>query len=202
MDIKEALKKTWNFLWKDDSIWSWIISLILAFIIVKFIFFPLLSLAFQTYLPLVVVESSSMHHTGNFFGKVFSTQGNFDLWWQSSGQWYLDRNITREQAEKWPLRTGFEKGDIMIVSGWDKNPEVGDVIIFNANTVYPIIHRIMNIKTVDGQVIYETKGDNNADQLTIEKNIPKNAIVGKAVFRIPLLGWAKLAFVNLFSIFK
>lgn len=200
MEEQNWWKKTWHFLWNDNSIWSWIISLIIAFIIVKFIFFPLLSLAFQTSLPLVVVESSSMHHQG-YWSQLFLTQGNVNSYWSSFGQWYEERNITKSQALEWPLRTGFEKGDIMIVSGWS-SPKVGDVIIFQAQGYnYPIIHRVINIKTVNNQIFYETKGDNNSDQLTVEKNIPESALIGKAFFRIPLLGWIKLIFVKIFSIF-
>jgi signal peptidase I len=200
MALKQGLKKFWNFIWNDNSIWSWIISLILAFIIVKFIFFPLLSLAFQSQLPLVVVESGSMHHPGNIFGNIFSTQNSFNAWWQEKRAWYEERNITKTQAENWKLRTGFEIGDIMIVSGWNKNPKVGDVIIFSApGYAYPIIHRIVSIIEINGQKFYSTKGDNNSDQLVVEKNIPESSIIGKAVFKIPRLGWIKLFFVKLFS---
>jgi hypothetical protein len=41
-----------------------------------------------------------------------------------------------------------------------------------------------------------TKGDNNAGQLAVEKEISKEKIVGKAIFRIPKAGWAKLFFVE------
>ena len=198
---ESAIKKVWNFIWKEDSIWSWIVSLILAFIIVKFIFFPLLSLIFMTPLPLVVVESSSMHHPGSFVGNAIGLQNDFEAWWNQAGNWYQTRGINEQEAESWPLRTGLEKGDIVVVFG-DKKPEIGDIIIFNANQANPIIHRIVDIKNINGQVIYSTKGDNNADQLTIEKEIPDSAVVGKAVLRIPKLGWVKLVFVEIFNSFR
>ena len=201
MSIKENLKKFWNFVWKEDSWQSWIVSLILAFIIVKFIFFPLLSLILGTSLPLVVVESGSMHHSGSFIGNIFETKSNFNEWWQQAGNWYEEKSITKEQAEKWQLRIGLEKGDIIVVYRRGE-PEVGDIIIFNANTQYPIIHRVISISEVNGNKVYSTKGDNNPGQLEIEKQIPENAIIGKAVFKIPKLGWLKLIVVQFFNLFK
>lgn len=200
MKIKETAKKTWHFLWKEDSLLSWIVSLALAFIIVKFIFFPVLSLIFATPMPLVVVESSSMHHPGGFIGNTLGLNSNFKLWWTASGNWYTGRGITEQQAENWPLNTGLEIGDIVLVSGRGKL-EVGDIIIFNANQQHPIIHRIIAIKQVNGTIYYSTKGDNNSDQLIAEKEIPENALVGKAILKIPKLGWLKLGFVKLFQAF-
>ena len=200
MTFKEVAKKVWNFLWNDDSLLSWIVSLALAFIIVKFIFFPLLSLIFATSLPLVVVESGSMHHPGSFIGNAIGLQNNVELWWQEKGSWYESQGINKEQVEDWPLKTGLEIGDIVLVSGHGK-PEIGDIIIFNANQKHPLIHRIVNIENRDGEIYYSTKGDNNSGQLVSEKEIPKDAFIGKAVLRIPKLGWVKLVFVKLLQAF-
>ncbi|MBU3912730.1 MAG: signal peptidase I [Nanoarchaeota archaeon] len=200
-NIKEEIKKSWDWLWHSDSLLSWVVALIFAFIIVKFIFFPLISVILATKLPLVVVESGSMSHPGSFFGNTFSTHSAFNEWWQSSFEWYESHNIQKSQAEYWPLRTGLEKGDIVVVYGWSK-PHEGDIIIFNANQQYPIIHRVVKIETINNELIYSTKGDNfltNQDQLDIEKQIPESAIIGKAAFRIPKLGWLKLFFVEIIN---
>lgn len=199
------MRRTWNWLWHSDSILSWIVSLILAFLIVKFIIFPVLSLVFATSLPLVVVESSSMHHPGNFLGEITSNilPGNsFNQWYEEKGKWYENKNITRSYIEKWDFKNGFDKGDIILVTGWDKNLEVGDVIIFNANQAHPIIHRVIRITEVNGEKIYSTKGDNNVEQLVDEKIIKEQAVIGKAILRLPKLGWVKLAFVQLTGLFK
>lgn len=189
--------KFWDWLWHSDSILSWVVALALAFITVKFIFFPILSLITGTQLPLVVVESSSMEHPGSFVGNVIGAENNVEVWWEEQGEWYEERDISITDAKEWPLRTGFDKGDIMVVYGRFE-PEVGDVIIFNANTQHPIIHRIVEIKNG----VIETKGDNNNAQLPMEKTIEEDAVIGKAVFRIPKLGWLKLVFVELFGIFS
>jgi len=197
---KTIVRKIWNFLWKEDSIWSWLFSIILAFVIVKFIFFPLLSLILATPLPLVVVESGSMQHGGIFIGNVLASQENFDLWWNEKGSWYSEKGIEKEEAEKWAMRTGLDVGDIILVSGYGK-PKVGDIIIFEAGQKHPIIHRVVEIKNISGKIYYSTKGDNNDGQLIAETEISENSVLGKAVFRIPKLGWLKLAFVKLFESF-
>jgi len=197
-ESKNPVRRFFNWLWNSDSLLSWIVSLALAFVIVKFVFFPLLSFALATSLPLVVVESSSMEHPqAGFIGNVIGSEGSFNIFWQEKGKWYENKNIEKEEAEKWPLKTGFDKGDIMIVWGRG-DTEVGDIIIFEANTQHPIIHRVVSIS---GNTI-ETKGDNNPEQLSIEKNISENDVVGKAVFRIPKLGWVKLVFVEIAKVFS
>lgn len=183
------LKKSWQVIWKDDSFKGWIISLIFIFIVIKFVFFPLLNLATGTSLPLAIVESCSMYHTGNVFG-------NFDNWWDRHDLKYQDININKSEFESFSLKKGFSKGDIIFIVR--ANPEklkIGDVIIFNANEANPIIHRIINIRQENGKYIFSTMGDNNDGQLTVETEISENQIVGRAVADIlPAIGWAKLIF--------
>ena len=201
---ENPIRRFWNWL-KGDSFGSWIVSLILAFVIVKYIFFPTLSFLLATSLPLVVVESASMHHpAAQGVAGVGAAIGisDFQKWWDEKGSWYTGHSISEQEVQSWPFENGLEKGDIMVVSGRGKTPEIGDVIIFNAGQAHPIIHRIVNIENINGNVIYSTKGDNNDEQLSIEREIPKDTLVGKAVFRIPKLGWVKLIFVNLINAVK
>ena len=178
------LGRTWHFLWKSDSIWSWLVDLALLYLIVKFIFFPLLSLTFGTALPSVIVESSSMHHTGDIDG-----------WWRSYGWWYEQKELTKEQVSQWDFMKGINKGDIIVVFGV-KNISMGDVIIYNAGQQKPIIHRVVSLNPI------QTKGDNNQGQLQFEYNIKQEQVIGKAVLRIPKLGWIKLVFVEIFKLGK
>jgi signal peptidase len=176
MHIKENLKKFWNFL-KEDSWQSLIVSLIIAFIIIKFIFFPLLSFLSGTVLPLVIVESCSMYHSGSLEDVL-------------DNDVYGQYNLTLEDAKKWPFKNGINKGDVIFAVG-ASNIKAGDVIIFNAGTANPIIHRIVQIDNT-----ITTKGDNNPGLLGIEKNIQKEQVVGKALFRVPYIGWIKLIFFD------
>ncbi len=193
MEIKPFLKKLWWFIWEDDSIWSWLINLLLAFILIKFIVYPGLGFLLGTGFPVVAVVSGSMEH-----------DGGFDDWWQSQAycsnsctqeQWYASYGITKEQFQEFPFKNGFNKGDIMVLVGVEpKNIKIGDVIVYMNSE--PIIHRVVKIDST-----IQTKGDHNPDSGIIDKNIQDNAIIGKAVFKIPLVGWIKIAFVESINLF-
>lgn len=196
---KEYWKKFWYLIWEDESLWGWIISLIFAFLLIKFVFFPATSLIMGTSMPLVVVESNSMHHPGNFLFNYFGSDKLFVQWWQISSEWYTGRGIDFENALEWSLKNGLEIGDVIIVTR-PKDLKIGDIIIFEGNYKYPIIHRIVDIYNINDLTVYSTKGDNNPGQLQIEQQISQDAIIGKAIFRIPLIGWVKLIFVKFVEI--
>jgi len=225
MNFKKIIKTTkecWNWIWHSDSILSWLIALALIYIAVKFIFFPFLSFALGTSLPLAGVESSSMDHQivkddfgrlglcGNTYSKNKKDYIDFEKYWELCGEWYEKRNITKEQFSKFPLKDGFRKGDVIIVWGRFK-PKIGDVIIFRQNkestAPRPIIHRIININK---NGIIQTKGDHNREQLTLDNNIYKidetninpEQIIGKAIIRIPLIGWPKIFLEKIIDFFK
>jgi len=174
----DYFKRFWAFLQKDT--WpSFVVTLVVAFVIIKFVFFPGLSFLTGTALPLVIVESCSMHHYEPGFEQTFESQV------------YEQNGIGIVDTHEWAFQDGFNKGDVIFVVG-AKNIEVGDVIIFNAGQQHPIIHRVIEVGDN-----YATKGDNyktNARQLNSEKNISEDQFIGKALFRVPFIGWAKLIF--------
>jgi signal peptidase I len=182
MPIKERLKRFWEFL-KEDSWQSWLVSLVLIIVIIKFIFFPVMSAITGTALPLVVVESCSMYH-----------ESNFDSWWSQNAAWYESKNISKVDFEQFTMHNGLNKGDILLVTR-AKQPKEGDIIIYNANANHPLIHRVISLEPL------QTKGDHNTAQLVPgnnkfnldETNISSSQLVGKASLKvIPLLGWVKL----------
>lgn len=173
--MNERVRRVWAFL-KEDSWQSWIVSLLLTFLFIKFIFFPALAWALAAPLPLVVVESCSMYH-----------ESGFDSWWNQNAVWYENHNITRAEFAQFPFKNGLNKGDIVIVSGRGR-AEKGDIIIFRADFTYPLIHRLMQTN------VLSTKGDHNFGQLPQEERISNEAVIGHAVARIPFVGWLKLIF--------
>jgi len=176
MSLKEQIVRFWKFL-NEDTWQSWIVSLLLIIILIKLVLFPGLSFLTGSSLPLVVIESCSMYH-----------ESSFDSWWDKNSGWYESKNITKEQFSKFPFKSGLNKGDIILVLGKD-NYNLGDIIIFNANSRYPLIHRIVTEKPLG------TKGDHNLDQIqNMEKDITKDKIIGKSYLRIPFAGWIKLIF--------
>jgi len=194
MEIKKYLKAIWHFIWVEDSWLSWIVNVLLAFIIIKFLVYPGLGLALGTTHPIVAVVSSSMEHSVGF-----------DDWWNlpsckngiSQGQLLEEHGISKEEFNTFPFTSGFNKGDIMILYS-PKTLKIGDVLTFNANTRNdPIIHRIVAVKEQNGKIYYQTKGDNNCDSATFENAVTSEQSIGKAVWRVPLLGWIKIGFVGL-----
>lgn len=197
MDGKKALKRVWFFVWEEDSIWSWIVNVILAFVIIKFLVYPGLGWALGTPAPVVAVVSGSMEH-----------DGSFDQWWASESccdpgcqqrrvqsTYYTELNISENRFGEFPFVNGFNKGDIMVLVS-PQNAEVGDVIVYQAShRADPIIHRI--VSESDDTVM--TKGDHNCGIADFEKSIPRDRVIGKAVWRVPFLGWVKIIFVDLVS---
>ncbi len=177
--VRKGAKMVWDFLQKDS--WpSFIVTLLVAFVVIKFIFFPGLSFLTGTSLPLVIVESCSMYHHEDGFDRTFESSV------------YEDYGIRIEDTALWDFQNGFSKGDVIFVVGAGE-PEVGDVIIFNENVQYPLIHRVVSAE----DDVYSTKGDNyktNSGQRPAEKSIVESRLIGKALFRVPAIGWAKLIF--------
>ena len=189
MKPKEIFNKFWHLLWKDNSWKGWIFSIIFLFVFIKFIFFPGLSLATGSSLPMAIVESCSMYHQGNIFS-------DYDQWWKDHNQKYNEYEIDKDSFENFKFKNGFNKGDILlIVKATPEKLKVGDVIIFNGGRQNPLIHRIIEIKNENGEYTFSTMGDNNNGQLVVEQNIKTEQLVGKAVFKLaPYLGWGKLIF--------
>ncbi len=188
-EIKRFVDKFWFLLWKDDSWWGWVFSIVFLFIFIKWIFFPLLSLATGTVLPLAIVESCSMYHDAGFVH-------DFDSWWDYKQSNYDDFNISKEDFSNFIFKNGFNKGDVLfIIRARPETLEVGDIIIFQAPTSNPVIHRIVNITEVNGTRIFSTMGDNNPSQIYFEHEITSDQLVGKAIVKIaPYAGWLKLIF--------
>ena len=191
-DIKNFLKKFWFLLWKDDSLKGWIFSIIFIFVFIKFIFFPSLSLVTGTVLPLAIVESCSMYHDGNLLS-------NYDEWWDEHENKYSKFEIEKNMFRDFRLKNGFNKGDILFILGTKTEKlEMGDVIIFEVSASNPVIHRIIEIKNVNDNLVFSTIGDNNKGQLSFEQNINSEQIIGKAVFKLfPYVGWIKLIFFEI-----
>lgn len=184
------LKRVWKFLWHEDTPLSWIVSIVLAFIIVKFVIYPGIGFVFGTTHPIVAVVSGSMEHNGL----------DFDSWWEENKEWYESQGISKEMFHDFKFRNGFNKGDIMIVFGKEaKNINNGDILIFQSTTRYPVIHRIVKIWEEDGEYYFQTKGDNNArsESRLKEEEIDEGRIVGVATIRVPYLGWIKIMFTKL-----
>jgi len=84
----------------------------------------------------------------------------------------------------------INKGDMIIYEQYDdQNIQEGQVIVFEKNE-NKIVHRVIRIENIGGEVRYYTKGDANAD--VDEGYIGKEAIVGVTDFKLAYLGYPAL----------
>src|SRR3989338_4659638 len=197
--VKKYWKAFWHFIWEEDSFLSWLANIVLAFVLIKFVIYPGLGLILGTSHPVVAVMSSSMEHGGEF-----------DNWWDNDfavceertpctqKYFYAINNITLDQFSEFRFKNGFNTGDIMLIVGARPDKiKIVDVIVYWANEPVPIIHRVIARFQENGQIYFRTKGDNNPGLNYNEVKIESKLILGKAVVRIPYLGWVKIGFVKL-----
>jgi len=197
------LRKKW-----DEYTEGWFGTLVYLFLgfVIAYSFNLFLGYALNTETPVVAVFSCSMEHNtyNNWFcsslrsdevcGK--SVDGydttNFDNYWKLCGSWYESQNISEEEFKSFTFSDGLEVGDMIIVLNTN-DFKVGDIAIFDTDIrKYPIIHRIYSINGNN----FLTKGDNNASP----DSFTKTKIHGKAVLKIPLLGWVKILFTEVTGI--
>jgi hypothetical protein len=203
MRVKKTLRKLWYFIWEDDSFWSWVVNIILAYVLIKFVVYPVMGLTLATTHPIVAVVSGSMDHGGGF-----------DQWWETVPQcngnscpytqeeFYSTYNISKSKFKEFRFDDGFRRGDIMVLRGSKPHElEIGDVLVFQSLRSDPIIHRIIKISNIDGKYIYQTKGDHNGQSISQggylnEVYIQEDQLIGKAVFRFPYIGYIKIWFID------
>jgi signal peptidase I len=204
---KNFLQRLWYFIWDDDSLLSWIVNIVIAFVLIKFIVYPGLGLLFATSHPVVAVVSGSMEHrtvNGYICGSSpVDYKENFDKFWETCNGFYANLGITKEEFNKFSFRDGFNTGDIIVLFG--KKPseiKVGDVIVFRGDKPDPIIHRVVRRWEENGNTYYGTKGDHNPTTLYFENKIPYSNVIGKAYLGIPWLGYIKIWFVDLLKLLR
>lgn len=142
-----------------------------------------LTFALTTDMPVVAVVSQSMQH---------------DRAEISYYKWLRDNlGYSEGYVDSWPIPTGFLVGDMPIVQGSDEY-NVGDVIVYSApGQEFPIIHRVIKI---NGDGSYQTKGDNNLNQLPYEFSVRKEQIHGKVIFIVPKLGYFKVILTKVLGV--
>lgn len=217
MGFKKDLKKTWNFIWNDDSLLSWLVNIVLAFVLIKFIIYPGIGFLLGTNFPIVAVVSGSMEHKtvhpcaeydhirdrcldrdeSKYWicDKEYEENKNvdFDFYWKACGDWYENQDISKEEFADYRFSNGFNTGDIIILKGTPPEKiERGDVVVFYASKSYPIIHRVVEKRYEDNSLYFTTKGDHNEKPGSDDKDIKEDKIIGEAVFRVPFVGWIKI----------
>ena len=100
----------------------------------------------------------------------------------------IDGNIQIKIVKSGSMEPTIRTGSIVVVKP-EASYTKGDIITFGPDTKkeVPITHRIVEIKGEGANMRFVTKGDANED--TDMKEIARNAVVGKALFSIPYLGY-------------
>ena len=104
------------------------------------------------------------------------------------------------------MEPAFYRGDIVVVEKADflgvhefnpKDVQVGDVVVYDAQWFdQPVIHRVIDIKDVNGTTMYKIKGDNNnsPDPYYVTPSQIKEKVVtwGDNLVIIPKVGYLSL----------
>jgi signal peptidase I len=193
------LKRLWHYLWHEDTWGSFVLVVLIAFVVIRYLAYPALGLVLGTGFPIVAVVSGSMEHDGTYeeWWSSECCQGVLCTQKKAQSSFYSDYNITQHEFLTYRFPHGFNKGDIMLLAGAN-TAQVGDTIVFvGQHRAEPIIHRLIQ---TDGQT-YRTKGDHNCGIADFEQSISQDQLVGKAILRVPFLGYIKILFVQFLSIF-
>lgn len=92
----------------------------------------------------------------------------------------------------------INKGDAVVFESYKKQEiEEGNIIIFLNNNDTQTIHRVVEIKNVNGEVRYFTKGD--ANDKVDDGYITKDKIIGVTNFKIKYIGYPTIWVRDLFS---
>ena len=172
---KNSLKKAWE---KMNNGWTGAIFYCILGVLVAFSVHYVAGVAFSTELPIVTVSSESMVPTLNV-GDIVMIKGE----------------------------NSYETGDIIVFQGWESEPIIHRIV---AKTDGESIDRLGNWDTLDDEYlkelsygrgkIYITKGDNNlkCDQCAGRSPVKEDEVYGKAMMKIPYLGWVKILAVEWF----
>ena len=92
----------------------------------------------------------------------------------------------------------INKGDAIFFEQFDKNDKIekDQIIIFKKDNIQ-IVHRVIDIKKVNGETRYTTKGD--ANQEKDEGYITDKDLTGICKFRIPYIGYPSIWIRDMFS---
>jgi signal peptidase I len=209
----DYVKRFWDYIWHDDSLMSYVLNFALAFLFIKFLFFPALGFVLNNDYPIVAIVSGSMQHKivdgwvcHVQFSDVKNKRLDFDEWWKYCGEYYeMNFNITKDEFSEFDYRNGLNIGDVMILYGKDPEKiEVGEVLVFiPENREWfeshgPVIHRVVDKWEEDETIYFQTKGDHNRESAeNFETRIPEEDVIGVAAVRIPFVGYAKIWLFNI-----
>jgi len=107
--------------------------------------------------------------------------------------------VTLAVVEGRSMEPTLQTGDLVLVVKASPNDiHVGDIVVYKKPDGTFIIHRVIEIKQISGQLYYVTQGDNNP--IPDGPGIPYEDVIGKVVsindapVKIPVIGYLSLMF--------
>ena len=93
----------------------------------------------------------------------------------------------------------INKGDVILFKQFDGQEKIieGKIIIFNKENQTKIVNRVIEVKNVNGEIRYTTKGDANDE--SDEGYITNNNIIGICNARLPYVGFPSIWMRDIFS---
>lgn len=110
-------------------------------------------------------------------------------------KFFLNTGLPLVVVASGSMHPALEVGDLVIVQGVNATKiKENDIIVFDLienNHTTRTVHRVVNIQMLpNGTYVFTTKGDNNTSP--DQTPIPENQVHGRAIYRIPLLGYLTL----------
>jgi signal peptidase len=90
----------------------------------------------------------------------------------------------------------YIQGDLLFLKGIPAlDIKMGDVVVYRRTAgSLLIVHRVVDIKVVNGEVYFTTQGDNRVtNPYPDSPNVPSTAVVGTVMYHVPALGNVVLA---------
>ncbi|MHA2171068.1 MAG: signal peptidase I [Candidatus Kariarchaeaceae archaeon] len=87
----------------------------------------------------------------------------------------------------------YRNGDLLIVKP-PSSISIGDVIVYEKIDGFQVIHRVQDVRVIEGTTYYRCKGDNFATNPTLDRPgfggtlIPSDQVKGVVVGHIPVIG--------------
>jgi signal peptidase len=158
---------------------------------------PLISVVVASMGYLILDETKVVRDTQNFKSRFMRRKSIKSSWlivglvgliavWGATGMFGFKPTVIVSES----MTPDFQVGDMPIVLPVQTSSiAVGDVIQFMKGNV-PVVHRVVEIQTVQGAFWFVTKGD--ANDAPDSELVSESAVVGKVVFNIPKIGWISL----------
>jgi len=95
------------------------------------------------------------------------------------------------------MRPTLDVGDVVIIAKVSADTvKPGDIIQFREAEGVTTVHRVVEVREIEGKRVFITQGD--ANRAPDPDPVLTDNVVGKVIFNIPKVGWAAIAVKEFF----